>query len=188
MPTYVNPERNCSCIRWPLWRGDTWSRHRHHLLRQDTARREALGTCARFKLWSLISTDLRGGIPLVARAVPLSTEGRPRFLLAAGRTDAPTQLHLGKVSWAAPLALDTSAGWVARMAVDVRPRLALRPWRVGAWNFKPDPGCGLTLPSRGCPKGCAFCVPLMSNVSRRTSSAHRGCTDKRHTLWYHSNE
>ena len=27
--------------------------------------------------------------------------------------------------------------------------------------------CGLTLPSRGCPKGCAFCAPLMSNVRRR---------------------
>jgi hypothetical protein len=27
--------------------------------------------------------------------------------------------------------------------------------RVGIW---------LTLPSRGCPKGCAFCAPLMSNV------------------------
>ena len=25
----------------------------------------------------------------------------------------------------------------------------------------------LTLPSRGCPKGCAFCAPLMSNVRRR---------------------
>ena len=24
--------------------------------------------------------------------------------------------------------------------------------------------CRLTLPSRGCPKGCAFCAPLMSNV------------------------
>jgi hypothetical protein len=24
----------------------------------------------------------------------------------------------------------------------------------------------LTLPSRGCPKGCAFCAPLMSNVRR----------------------
>jgi hypothetical protein len=27
--------------------------------------------------------------------------------------------------------------------------------------------CRLTLPSRGCPKGCAFCAPLMSNVRRR---------------------
>jgi hypothetical protein len=25
----------------------------------------------------------------------------------------------------------------------------------------------LTLPSRGCPKGCAFCAPLMSNVRRQ---------------------
>jgi hypothetical protein len=24
--------------------------------------------------------------------------------------------------------------------------------------------CALTLPSRGCPKGCAFCAPFMSNV------------------------
>ena len=29
----------------------------------------------------------------------------------------------------------------------------------------------LTLPSRGCPKGCAFCAPLMSNVRRRKYSA-----------------
>jgi hypothetical protein len=28
-------------------------------------------------------------------------------------------------------------------------------------------GIWLTLPSRGCPKGCAFCAPLMSNVRRR---------------------
>jgi hypothetical protein len=28
-------------------------------------------------------------------------------------------------------------------------------------------GRGLTLPSRGCPKGCAFCAPLMSNVRPR---------------------
>ena len=27
---------------------------------------------------------------------------------------------------------------------------------------------GLTLPSRGCPKGCAFCAPLMSNVRALT--------------------
>jgi hypothetical protein len=27
----------------------------------------------------------------------------------------------------------------------------------------------LTLPSRGCPKGCAFCAPLMSNVGRLES-------------------
>jgi hypothetical protein len=31
-------------------------------------------------------------------------------------------------------------------------------------------GCRLTLPSRGCPKGCAFCAPLMSNVRRRRST------------------
>ena len=35
--------------------------------------------------------------------------------------------------------------------------------------------CGLTLPSRGCPKGCAFCAPLMSNVRRRQYSA-AGCS------------
>ena len=29
---------------------------------------------------------------------------------------------------------------------------------------------GLTLPSRGCPKGCAFCAPLMSNVRRHEST------------------
>jgi hypothetical protein len=27
----------------------------------------------------------------------------------------------------------------------------------------------LTLPSRGCPKGCAFCAPLMSNVRRHNT-------------------
>jgi hypothetical protein len=31
--------------------------------------------------------------------------------------------------------------------------------------------CRLTLPSRGCPKGCAFQSPLMSNVRRREESA-----------------
>jgi hypothetical protein len=31
--------------------------------------------------------------------------------------------------------------------------------------------CGLTLPSRGCPKGCAFSAPLMSNVRRQTHSS-----------------
>jgi hypothetical protein len=29
---------------------------------------------------------------------------------------------------------------------------------------------GLTLPSRGCPKGCAFCAPLMSNVRRQRNT------------------
>jgi hypothetical protein len=33
----------------------------------------------------------------------------------------------------------------------------------------------LTLPSRGCPKGCAFCAPLMSNV--------RALTRTRRTRW-----
>jgi hypothetical protein len=45
--------------------------------------------------------------------------------------------------------------------------------------------CGLTLPSRGCPKGCAFCAPLMSNVRCRTRlpavqlGASRGITRTR---------
>ena len=38
-----------------------------------------------------------------------------------------------------------------------------------------DEKCGLTLPSRGCPKGCAFCAPLMSNV--------RALTRIRRTRW-----
>jgi hypothetical protein len=37
--------------------------------------------------------------------------------------------------------------------------------------------CALTLPSRGCPKGCAFWSPLMSNVRRRRN-AHRRATTK----------
>jgi hypothetical protein len=41
----------------------------------------------------------------------------------------------------------------------------------------------LTLPSRGCPKGCAFCAPLMSNVRaltklRRTRSRKPGGASK----------
>jgi hypothetical protein len=31
-------------------------------------------------------------------------------------------------------------------------------------ELEQSPKCRLTLPSRGCPKGCAFCAPLMSNV------------------------
>ena len=34
-------------------------------------------------------------------------------------------------------------------------------------------GRRLTLPSRGCSKGCAFCAPLMSNVSPQEHDASR---------------
>jgi hypothetical protein len=45
--------------------------------------------------------------------------------------------------------------------------------RVGIW---------LTLPSRGCPKGCAFCAPLMSNVRRRDCIKKKTCVMERLSL------
>jgi hypothetical protein len=47
-------------------------------------------------------------------------------------------------------------------------------------RLAPSGGCRLTLPSRGCPKGCAFCAPLMSNVRPQKlpwPPAHPCCPD-----------
>jgi hypothetical protein len=78
--------------------------------------------------------------------------------------------------------MSMSAPALTRGRTQMLVRVTLGLWRsigCATWQYRGAPPLAiirtrwclplrrLTLPSRGCPKGCAFCAPLMSNVRRQ---------------------